>query len=179
MSLLSSLQTFLQQGGWTLWVMFAVSCLVWARLMERSFLLRRSFPGRRAHLMRLGPEQQGALARVLAQDLQEGMDSARTMIAALPLLGLLGTVIGMIDSFDALAIFGNSNAKALSGGISQALISTMVGLVTSLAAMYVEGVVTMRIIAAQRSLPTHEALLEPFSFTSLLKFRNHLRGGFA
>lgn len=179
MSVLSSLQTFLQQGGWTLWVMFAVSCLVWARLMERSFVLRRHFPGRKAYLLQQSQEQQGVLARILAEDLQEGMDSARTMIAALPLLGLLGTVAGMIESFDALAIFGNSNVKALSGGISQALISTMVGLVTSLAAMYVEGAVTMRIMAAQRSLPTNETLLEPFAFTNLLKFRNHLRGGFA
>lgn len=179
MNLLSPLHSFLQEGGWTLWVMFGVSCLVWARLIERMFLLSRRFPGRRAYVMKQGPEEQGYLAQVLAEDLQEGMQTARTMIAALPLLGLLGTVSGMIESFDALAIFGNSNARALSGGISQALISTMVGLVTSLAAMYVEGVVTMRIIAAQRSLPTNHALLEPFSFTSLLKFRNHFKGAFA
>lgn len=179
MSLLAPFQAFLSEGGWTLWAMFGVSSLVWARLLERMYMLRRHFPKQRASLLQASPAQQGYLAQSLFVSLQEGMDAARTMIAALPLLGLLGTVAGMIESFDALSIFGNSNARGLSGGISHALISTMVGLVTSLAALYVEGVVTMRIVAAQRSLPTEQAVLEPFSFTSLLSMRSHLRGGLA
>lgn len=175
MSLLAPVESFLAQGGWTLWVMFGISCLVWARLLERLYMLGRLYPQKRQAMLELPAERVGYAARSLFVDLQEGMDSARTMIAALPLLGLLGTVAGMIEAFDALSVFGNSNARGLSGGISHALISTMVGLVTSLAALYVEGVVSMRIAACQRSLPTDQAVLEPFAFTSLLNLRSHFK----
>lgn len=174
MSLLAPFTSFLHEGGWTLWVMFGISCLIWARLLERIYLLGRVFPEQRRVVLQMEAPTRDHAARTLFLSLQEGMEPARTMIAALPLLGLLGTVAGMIEAFDALTVFGNSNAQGLSGGISHALISTMVGLVTSLAALYAEGVVTMRIVAAQRSLPTEHAHLEPFAFTSLLNLRQRL-----
>lgn len=177
MSLLAPFFALLGEGGWTLWVMFGISCVVWARLLERIYLLRVGFPKQRRALEDLDVASQGRRAKSLQRSLQEGMDATRTMIAALPLLGLLGTVAGMIEAFDALSVFGNSNAQGLSGGISHALISTMVGLVTSLVALYAEGVVTMRIAAAQRSLPTQELVLEPFAFTPLLNLRQRLGGG--
>lgn len=177
MSLWGSFQAFSVEGGWTLWAMFFVSCLVWARLLERMYMLQRVFPAQRQELLALDPKRKGHLVQELFYSLEDGMDAVRTMIAALPLLGLLGTVAGMIESFDALSIFGNTNARGLSGGISHALISTMVGLVTSLVALYAEGAVTMRIVAAQRALPTKETHLQPFAFTALLRLRNHFRGG--
>jgi biopolymer transport protein ExbB len=48
--------------------------------------------------------------------------------AALPLLGLFGTLIGIIQSFDALALFGSTDVQLLSTGISKALITTQTGL---------------------------------------------------
>lgn len=177
MTLLAPCFAFLGEGGWTLWVMFGISCVVWARLLERVYLLRVEFPKQRRALAKLGTGAQGQVATRLQLSLQEGMDATRTMIAALPLLGLLGTVAGMIEAFDALSVFGNSNAQGLSGGISHALISTMVGLVTSLIALYAEGVVTMRIAAAQRSLPSQDAVLEPFAFTPFLDLRQRLGAG--
>jgi len=48
--------------------------------------------------------------------------------AVAPLLGLLGTVTGMVSTFDVITIFGNSNPMLMSGGISQALITTQSGL---------------------------------------------------
>jgi biopolymer transport protein ExbB len=49
-----------------------------------------------------------------------------------PLLGLLGTVIGMVDTFDVLAIFGTGNVKGLASGISVALITTQSGLLVAI-----------------------------------------------
>lgn len=54
-----------------------------------------------------------------------------------PLLGLLGTVTGMISTFDVITLFGNGDPKLLSGGISVALITTEVGLVVSIVLMFV------------------------------------------
>lgn len=53
-----------------------------------------------------------------------------------PLLGLLGTVMGMIGVFDALAIQGTGNPRALSGGISEALVSTQTGLLVAIPALF-------------------------------------------
>ena len=52
-----------------------------------------------------------------------------------PLLGLLGTVIGMVQVFDVISQIGSGHAQALSGGISQALISTIAGLVVAIPAL--------------------------------------------
>lgn len=53
-----------------------------------------------------------------------------------PLLGLLGTVIGMIEAFDTVVMVGMGDATALAGGISKALITTMVGLCIAVPALF-------------------------------------------
>ncbi|WP_291327545.1 MotA/TolQ/ExbB proton channel family protein [Desulfovibrio sp. UCD-KL4C] len=62
------------------------------------------------------------------------------LAAAAPLLGLLGTVSGMISSFDVIAQFGTGNARALASGISEALITTQSGLVAAIPGMLLGGV---------------------------------------
>jgi biopolymer transport protein ExbB len=54
------------------------------------------------------------------------------LVAAAPLLGLLGTVMGMIATFSTLSGRGTASMELLSGGISEALITTQVGLVVAL-----------------------------------------------
>ena len=54
----------------------------------------------------------------------------------LPMLGLLGTVSGMINVFKAISVFGTSDAQALATGISEALITTQVGLVLAIPVMF-------------------------------------------
>ncbi|GAB6094690.1 hypothetical protein JCM14469_09420 [Desulfatiferula olefinivorans] len=53
------------------------------------------------------------------------------LAAVAPLLGLLGTVAGMIKTFDIIALFGNADSKAMASGISEALITTQTGLIVS------------------------------------------------
>ncbi len=59
--------------------------------------------------------------------------------AAAPLLGLLGTVTGMIETFNLITIFGTGDAKSLSGGISEALITTALGLCVAIPALLLHG----------------------------------------
>ena len=66
------------------------------------------------------------------------------LAAIAPLLGLLGTVIGMIATFDVLAVFGAGNAKAMAGGISEALITTQTGLLVSIPGLYMKGFLDRR-----------------------------------
>ncbi|MEZ7196241.1 MotA/TolQ/ExbB proton channel family protein [Pseudodesulfovibrio karagichevae] len=75
------------------------------------------------------------LAHVLAEAVRSRtrrrLSLAAVLAGAAPLLGLLGTVTGMIDTFDGVARFGMMSPKVISSGISQAMISTQTGLVVA------------------------------------------------
>jgi len=86
------------------------------RKLDQSILYlsaKREFPHLRRHLSIIG-----ALAAIS------------------PLLGLLGTVMGMITTFNVISQFGTGNAKALAGGISEALITTQTGLLVAIPGVY-------------------------------------------
>ena len=68
-------------------------------------------------------------------DLQRYLTSLGIIASIAPLLGLLGTVVGMIEVFTALMIEGAGNAKALAGGIGEALITTAAGLSVAIPAL--------------------------------------------
>lgn len=62
--------------------------------------------------------------------------------AAAPLLGLLGTVTGMIKTFNLITVFGTGDAKSLSSGISEALVTTELGLVVAIPALIIHGMLS-------------------------------------
>lgn len=64
------------------------------------------------------------------------MGGLDTIITVAPLLGILGTVVGIIESFDMLAAADNENPRAVTGGIAQALITTATGLSISIATLF-------------------------------------------
>ena len=63
--------------------------------------------------------------------LEWGANWVKFFAAVAPLLGLLGTVIGMIETFQAITLFGTGDPKQMAGGISQALVTTMQGLIVA------------------------------------------------
>ncbi len=63
--------------------------------------------------------------------LEWGNNWIKFFAAVAPLLGLLGTVIGMIETFQAITLFGTGDPKQMAGGISQALVTTMLGLIVA------------------------------------------------
>ncbi len=71
-----------------------------------------------------------------------GMIGALAAVA--PLLGLSGTVLGMLVSFDVISVYGTGNAQALSGGISEALITTQTGLLVAIPGLYMKGFLQKR-----------------------------------
>jgi biopolymer transport protein ExbB len=74
--------------------------------------------------------------RLELMGLQRGLPALATIVAGAPLLGLLGTVIGMIKIFAVVATAGSSITEQLSSGISQALITTATGLVIAIPALF-------------------------------------------
>jgi biopolymer transport protein ExbB len=77
---------------------------------------------------------QEAAAHVV-HDLERYLNTLGTIAAVTPLLGLLGTVFGMIEVFAEIMVQGSGNASALAGGISQALITTAAGLTVAIPAL--------------------------------------------
>jgi len=94
------------------------------------------------HLMRgeMTPEAvRGRASEAIAAEVgpvERELTVLRAMVAAAPLLGLLGTVMGMIATFSALAARGTASTEMLSAGISEALVTTQVGLVVALPGIF-------------------------------------------
>ncbi len=66
----------------------------------------------------------------------------KVFAAVAPLLGLLGTVVGMIVTFQALTLFGTGDPKLMAGGISQALVTTMLGLIVAIPLVFLHSILT-------------------------------------
>lgn len=76
------------------------------------------------------------VASHVVHELERYLNTLGTVAAISPLLGLLGTVIGMIKVFAAIRIEGAGNAAVLAGGISEALITTAAGLTVAIPSLF-------------------------------------------
>ncbi len=69
--------------------------------------------------------------------IQSGLPMIKLIAAVAPLLGLLGTVTGMIETFQSITLFGTGDPKLMAGGISQALMTTVLGLVVAIPVLFI------------------------------------------
>lgn len=76
--------------------------------------------------------------------LESGQSIIKVFAAVAPLLGLLGTVVGMINTFQAITLFGTGDPKLMAGGISEALVTTMLGLIVAIPLVFMHTLVTGR-----------------------------------
>jgi len=144
---LFNIQLLMEKGSVVLWVILVVSLLMWTLIMERYLFVYLVHP-RQVKKLISDWQQRSERRSWYAQKIRQGMIaessmsltrylmSIKTLIAALPMLGLLGTVDGMIQTFDVMTVFGTGNARGMASGISLALITTMGGLLTALSGMY-------------------------------------------
>lgn len=90
----------------------------------------------------------------VVHDLEKYLYSLGTVAAIAPLLGLLGTVVGMIDVFTQITTVGTGNANALAGGISEALLTTAAGLIVAIPALvmhrYYTGLIDTIVVDLER-----------------------------
>ena len=90
----------------------------------------------------------------VVHDLEKYLNSLGTVAAIAPLLGVLGTVVGMIDVFTQITTVGTGNANALAGGISEALLTTAAGLIVAIPALvmhrYYTGLIDTIVVDLER-----------------------------
>jgi biopolymer transport protein ExbB len=141
------LQVFMESGGDVLVVIFAVTLLMWMLILERYLYLRVTYP---KHLRRAAASWKARKERsswdaeqirqLQISDLYLRLNSSlpmiKTLVAVCPLLGLLGTVTGMIEVFEIMAMVGSGNARAMASGVYMATIPTMSGMVAALSGLY-------------------------------------------
>ena len=80
-----------------------------------------------------------------ANDLKKGIPSLATIGATAPFVGLLGTVVGIINAFHSIGVTGSGGLAAVSAGISEALIETALGLVVAIPAVWMYNYFTGRL----------------------------------
>jgi biopolymer transport protein ExbB len=134
---------FLELGGWVLsWILFT-TFVMWTFLIERFWYLRSGhraavadalaqWQARREHHSWYAHQIRRAIISRVNQQLFETIPMIKTLVALCPLLGLLGTVTGMVEVFDVMAIAGSGNPRAMASGVSRAILPTMAGMVAAL-----------------------------------------------
>ena len=106
--------------------------------------LVRSFLSRRCGNAELDSHILDETVLAMVTSLDRHQSAISIMAGVAPLLGLLGTVIGMIVTFDVITQFGTGNVRALAGGISEALITTQTGLLVSIPGLHMSGFLSQR-----------------------------------
>ncbi len=145
-SMILDVQAFLETGGGVLLVIGFVTLLMWTLMLERFYFYSQIFPrladdvqgqwdSREDHSSWDAHQIRRLLVSELRMELEDGLSYIRVLVALCPLLGLLGTVTGMIEVFDVMAVAGSGNAKAMAGGVSRATIPTMAGMVAALSGL--------------------------------------------
>lgn len=139
-------QAFLETGGGVLLFIGGVTVVMWTLMLERFYYFYRIFPAAADEVQRKWQAREDhsswnahQVRRLLVSEqrmeLEDGLAYIRVLVALCPLLGLLGTVTGMIEVFDVMAVAGSGNAKAMAGGVSKATIPTMAGMVAALSGL--------------------------------------------
>lgn len=142
-----ALLDFMAAGGPEMWGLAALCVIYWTLVFERLWFMRWVFP-RWAEARR---QDWGAISQVsgtwqravrtawLAQAQQKlagPLRFGKILVALYPLLGLLGTVSGMITVFDVLALNGAGNPRGMAAGVWRATLPTMAGMVLAITGLF-------------------------------------------
>lgn len=150
-------------GGDILLAIIFMALLIWTFSFERIGYLYLVYPRQRRQALMMwlyrGEHSQWydqhyrhLLISRLRRNLYHNTDLTRTLIKLCPLLGLLGTVLGMLEVFDAVAATGANNPRSTASGVSKATVTTMAGMVVAIAGMLITSMVTRRLNAESNRL---------------------------
>jgi len=126
--------------------------------LEKAKAHASGIAGPAGDLLKVAVENSGKDPEYLEEVLYENMLNVKPKLerllpfialtsASAPLLGLLGTVTGMISTFNMISVFGTGDPRTLSGGISEALITTEFGLVIAIPALFLHAILSRKIKA--------------------------------
>jgi biopolymer transport protein ExbB len=145
--LIRGIATLSNQGGpFVIWI-FSAGVLMWALIIERYWYFARILPKQAAQLQAqwlarsdrtswCARQIRTAMISRLNGAMTTGFPVMQVLVPMSPLLGLIGTVSGMLEVFDSMALRGSADARSMASGVSAAMICTMTGLAVSITGLY-------------------------------------------
>jgi biopolymer transport protein ExbB len=143
---LGEVRDFVETGGDVLLIIAIVTFGMWLLILERFWFftwvhpkladrVQKQWDARQDHQSWHAHQIRLLLLTDVDIELQRGLQIIKSLVALCPMLGLLGTVTGMIEVFDVMAIAGSGNVRGMAGGISKATLPTMAGMVAALSGL--------------------------------------------
>ena len=136
---LEAIRDFTETGGTVLVYIGVLIFVMWLLILERVFYVNTTHRAFKKHIITSWLERKDRkswnaeqirsayISRVSIR-LNAGVPIIQALVALCPLLGLMGTVTGMIEVFDVMAMTGSGNARSMASGVSKATIPTMAGM---------------------------------------------------
>jgi biopolymer transport protein ExbB len=135
-----------QGGPIVLWI-FAVGVLMWLLIVERIWYFWRVLPrqvadvraqwdARSDHTSWCARQIREAMISRVNVSMTNGFPVLAVLVSIAPLLGLIGTVTGMLEVFSSMSILGTADARSMAAGVSAAMINTMSGLAVAVTGIY-------------------------------------------
>lgn len=148
-----ALSSFMELGGNVLWLIAILLFFMWMLIFERIWYFRAGWKkdvGTIIARWEGRPERNSWEAHQIREmlisqarmQINQYLPVIKTLVALCPLLGLLGTVTGMIEVFNVMAVTGGGDAKSMAGGVSRATIPTMAGMVAAISGVFANTIVT-------------------------------------
>lgn len=153
----------MELGGDILLLIIILAAIMWALILERLVFFKWVMPGKQNIAVHLwlnrydkhswfAQQYRSLLIHRVSRNADRNLSLISTMVKICPLLGLLGTVMGMLEIFDALAVTGNNSARATAGGVSKATVSTMAGMVVAISGLMISNHLTNKANAIKTTL---------------------------
>jgi biopolymer transport protein ExbB len=150
-----AIRDFMNLGGIVLKSIAVVIFLMWVLIVERIMYFRSSmkvlakeihdsWESRQERKSWNAHQIRELLVSQFSEATNKGISLIQTFVALCPLLGLLGTVTGMISVFQVMAVSGSGNVRAMAAGVSQATVPTMAGMVGALSGVLLVTLLTRR-----------------------------------
>lgn len=154
---------FMDRGGPILYWLLLVTFLMWVLIIERLWYIKAVFKSDKQKIQTIWESRDErkswyahkirmSLISVASLKLNHSVNIIKTLVALCPLLGLLGTVTGMIEVFEVMAILGSGNARAMAAGVSKATIPTMAGMVAALSGVFMTTYLERRVRRESQTL---------------------------
>ena len=137
----------MDEGGPFVWLIFLNGALLWMLIAERFWFYRSRLPGmadefharwvaRKDHHSWAARQIRRGMISSLNGAMTSGLPILNMLVPLAPLLGLIGTVSGMLEVFDSMSLRGSADARTMASGVSHAMVCTMTGLAVSITGLY-------------------------------------------
>ena len=163
---LAAVADLVEAGGIFVYFIFLCGMLLWTLILERIWFFNRILPQQASEMLTIWKartDHKSWCARQIRQMMISKLNSSmttnfpmlRTLVPMAPLLGLIGTVSGMLEVFDSMALRGAADARTMASGVSHAMVCTLTGLAVSITGLYPIYYFTTRVRRETETLADH------------------------